>query len=165
MLELWGRPNAYNVQKALWLLRELELEFELYPVGSVPGELDSAEFRALNPHGRIPVLRDGDDVVWESNTILRYLAARFGDAAMAPDAAFARSGIERWMDWELGKLQPDFIDLFWGYYRTPRPTATRAPSTPRAGAARATCVNWTRGWKPGNISPARISRPPTSPAA
>lgn len=135
MLELWGRANAYNVQKALWLLRELELEFEHYAVGSEPGELDSAAFRALNPHGRIPVLRSGDAVVWESNTILRYLASRYGGAALAPDAALARSQIERWMDWELSKLQPDFIDLFWSYYRTP--AASR--DARRIDAARACC--------------------------
>lgn len=137
VLELWGRPNAYNVQKVLWLLRELGLEFEHYPVGSEPGELDSAEFRALNPHGRIPVLRADDGVVWESNTILRYLAGRYGDAALAPRTPFARSEVERWMDWELGKLQPDFIDLFWGYYRTPQGERdARAIDAARARCAR-----------------------------
>lgn len=140
MLELWGRANAYNVQKALWLLYELELEFEQHAVGSEPGELDSAAFRALNPHGRIPVLRDGDAVIWESNTILRYLASRYGDAALAAPDALARSQVERWMDWELSKLQPDFIDLFWSYYRTPADSRDAR----RIDAARLRCARHLR---------------------
>ena len=119
MIELWGRPNAYNVQKALWILRELGLEFIHYDVGSRRGDLDTPEFLALNPHGRIPVIRDNDAVVWESNSIVRYLAARYDPVTLWPPEPLARSCAERWMDWELDKLQPDFIDLFWGFYRTP----------------------------------------------
>jgi glutathione S-transferase len=120
MLELWGRRNAYNVQKPLWLLAELELEFEHHDIGSMRGDLDSPEFLALNPRARIPVLRDGDAIVWESNSVLRYLANRFIAHALYPENPLERSQVERWMDWELASLQPAFIDLFWGYYRTPR---------------------------------------------
>ena len=119
MLELWGRRNAYNVQKPLWLLAELELEFEHHDIGSMRGELDSPEFLALNPQARIPVLRDGDAIVWESNSVLRYLANRCDASALYPRDPWQRSLVERWMDWELASLQPAFIDLFWGYYRTP----------------------------------------------
>lgn len=119
MLELWGRANAYNVQKPLWLLAELGLEFRHYEVGSTDGDLETAEFLALNPHARIPVLRDGDAVVWESHTLLRYLANRFAAPALYPEDPLQRSQVERWMDWGLSSLQPAFLDLFWGYYRTP----------------------------------------------
>ena len=119
MLELWGRANAYNVMKPLWLLAEMGLEFRHHDVGSTPGELDSDEFLALNPHARVPVLRDADAVVWESNSVLRYLANRFELSDLYPADPLARSEVERWMDWELASLQPAFIDLFWGFYRTP----------------------------------------------
>lgn len=119
MIEIWGRANAYNVQKTLWMLRELELEFRHHDVGSTAGDLDSPEFLALNPQARIPVIRDGEAVVWESNTTLRYLAAKYDAGGLWPTDAFLRSLAERWMDWELATLQPDFIDLFWGFYRTP----------------------------------------------
>ena len=119
MIELWGRGNAYNVQKVLWLLAELELDFGHHDVGSRAGDLESDSFLALNPHARIPVLRDGDAVVWESNTVMRYLGNRFEASALYPVDALQRSQVERWMDWELATLQPAFIDLFWGYYRTP----------------------------------------------
>jgi len=119
MLELWGRRNAYNVQKPLWLLAELDLEFSHHDIGSEKGDLETPGFLALNPQARIPVLREGEAVVWESNSILRYLANRHAGAALYPEDPFQRSRVERWMDWELATLQPAFIDLFWGYYRTP----------------------------------------------
>ena len=119
MIELWGRANAYNVQKPLWLLAELGLDFKHYDVGRISGDLESAEFLALNPRARVPVLRVGDAVVWESNTILRYLANQLEATELYPADPLQRSQVERWMDWELASLQPAFIDLFWGFYRTP----------------------------------------------
>ena len=119
MLELWGRPNAYNVQKTLWLLAELGLEFRHHDIGSNAGDLDTPEFLALNPHARVPVLKHGEAIIVESNTILRYLASSHGASALYPEDAFVRAQVERWMDWELASLQPAFISLFWGFYRTP----------------------------------------------
>lgn len=119
MIDLWGRKNAYNVQKVLWALDELELEYHHYDVGSLNGDLSTAEYLAINPHARIPTIRDKNGVVWESNSIVRYLAGEYGSSDLWPLSAYDRSCAERWMDWELTKLQPDFIDLFWGYYRKP----------------------------------------------
>jgi glutathione S-transferase len=116
---VWGRRSAFNVQKVLWLLGELGLEHEHRAVGGAFGGLDTAEFRALNPHGKIPVLADGDTVVWESHAILRYLAAAYGaESFWSPDPAL-RSRADRWMDWSQCTLQPAFMTLFWGYFRTP----------------------------------------------
>jgi glutathione S-transferase len=117
MIEIWGRSNAYNVQKVLWMLAELGLESKHYDLGSNPGDLESSDYLAINPHARIPTLRDDNGIAWESNTIVRYLASEYGGESFASKNAMARSSAERWMDWELCKLQPDFIDLFWGYYR------------------------------------------------
>ncbi len=119
MLKLYGRRNAYNVQKALWTLGEIGIAFEHIDIGSNPGQLDTPEFLALNPHGRIPVLVDGATVIWESNTIVRYLAAQYGAGWLWPQSPALRSLAERWMDWELATLQSDFLALFWGYFRTP----------------------------------------------
>jgi len=119
MIELWGRSNAYNVQKPRWLLAELDINYQLHDIGSCAGDLETPEFLKLNPQARIPVLQHGDAVVWESNSILRYLANSFAACALYPDDPLQRSRVERWMDWELASLQPAFIDLFWGYFRTP----------------------------------------------
>ena len=119
MIELWGRKNAYNVQKVSWTLAELGFDYSHRDVGSHPGDLESPEFLNLNPHARIPVLVDNGEVVWESNSIVRYLAARYCRGELWPETPLARSRAERWMDWELSKLQEGFIALFWGYYRRP----------------------------------------------
>ena len=132
MLELWGRPNAYNVQKTLWLLAEMGLEFRHHDVGSNKGDLDTPEFIALNPHARVPVLKHDEAVIWESNTILRYLASSHGASPLYPEDALLRSQVERWMDWELASLEPAFGPLFWGFYRTP-PDSRNQPGIDAAG--------------------------------
>jgi glutathione S-transferase len=76
----------------------------------------------MNPHGRVPVIDDDGTVVWESHTILRYLAATYGGGRFWADDAGERSRAERWMDWSQTVLQPDFLmGVFWGFYRTPEP--------------------------------------------
>ena len=119
MLKLWGRRNSFNVQKVAWLLGELRLAHEHVEAGGAFGGLDEPAFRAMNPHGKVPVLEDGATVLWESHAILRYLAAAHGGAAFWPADPATRSLADRWMDWSLSSLQPAFMDLFWGYYRTP----------------------------------------------
>lgn len=135
---VWGRRSSFNVQKVLWLLGELGVAYEHRNAGGSFGGLDTAEFRAMNPHGKIPVLADGDTVVWESHAILRYLAAAHGGGPQAKsgqaERAATRSGAksrlwssdpaerslaDRWMDWSQCALQPAFMGMFWGYYRTP----------------------------------------------
>lgn len=119
MLKIWGRRSAFNVQKAMWAIGELKLAHEHINAGGDVGGLDAPAFREMNPHGRIPVIDDGGLVVWESNSIIRYLGARYGQGRMwDPDPAI-RSHADRWMDWGLATAQRDFLDLFWGYYRTP----------------------------------------------
>lgn len=119
MIKIWGRTNAFSVQKVLWLIHELDLPYELIPSGGPHGSLGSPEFLLLNPTAKLPVIEDDAQVVWESNTILRYLAARHGQGRFWSNDPFERSQAERWMDWSLAALEPAFMKLFWGYYRTP----------------------------------------------
>lgn len=121
MLEVWGRRSAFNVQKVLWTVGELGLAHAHVAAGGAAGVLDSERFRAMNPHGRVPVLVDGAATLWESHTIVRYLAASYGAGSLWPEAPAERSLAERWMDWTLATLQPDFMQLFWGFFRTPEP--------------------------------------------
>ena len=118
-MELHGRATAFNVQKVLWLLDELGLEFAHHPAGGAHGGLDDPAFLALNPHGKVPVLVDDGTPIWESHAILRYLAACYGAPTFWPRDPAARSLNDRWMDWAHTTLQPDFMRLFWGFYRMP----------------------------------------------
>ncbi len=120
MLTVWGRRNSYNVQKVMWLVGELGLTHEHIDAGGDAGGLDDPAFRAMNPHGKVPVLKDGETVVWESQAILRYLAAQYGGDQYWPADAGVRARTDQWMDWCQTVLQPDFLTgLFWGYYRMP----------------------------------------------
>ncbi len=119
MITLWGRKSAFNVQKVMWALKELQVEYDQIEVGGDFGWLDSDEFLEMNPHGRIPVIRHDDKILWESHSIIRYLGATFRNEDLWPQDAFKRSMCDRWMDWSLSFLQPNFMGLFWGYYRMP----------------------------------------------
>jgi glutathione S-transferase len=120
MLKIWGRRSSFNVQKVLWLAGELGLTYEHIPAGGDFGRKDDPDFRAMNPHGRVPVLQDGDLSVWESHAILRYLAARYSPGDFWPEDPAIRSRHDGWMDWSQTALQPAFLEgVFWGFYRTP----------------------------------------------
>lgn len=122
MLKIWGRRTSFNVQKVMWLIGELAIDHEQISVGGKFGGLDTAEFLAMNPHGRIPVISDNGINVWESHAILRYLAATYGKGKFWSEDAAARSQADCWMDWSQATLQPDMLNgLFWGFYRTPEP--------------------------------------------
>jgi glutathione S-transferase len=122
MLTVWGRRSSFNLQKVMWLVGELDIAHRHIEVGGRFGGLDTNAFRAMNPHGRVPVIDDGGTVVWESHAILRYLAARHGGGAFWSEDPAIRSLADRWMDWAQTTLQPDFLlGVFWGLYRTPEP--------------------------------------------
>lgn len=120
MLTVWGRRSSFNLQKVMWLVGELDLPHRHIPAGGDFGVKDTPEFLAMNPHGRVPVIDDDGVIVWESQTILRYLAAKYGQDRFWSDDPAERSHNERWMDWSQATLQPDFLmGVFWGFYRTP----------------------------------------------
>ena len=120
MLTVWGRRSSFNFQKVMWLIGELGIEHRHIPAGGQFGGLDTPQFKAMNPVGRIPVIDDDGMIVWELHAILRYLAARYGQGQFWSEHPGERSHTDRWMDWSQTTLQPDFLmGVFWGLYRTP----------------------------------------------
>lgn len=119
MLKIWGRTSSINVQKVMWTVSELELPHERIDVGGPFGGLDGTDYAAMNPNRLIPVLQDGAATVWESNAIVRYLAARYGAGGLWPEDPVLRSQADRWMDWQLTTLQPAIGPIFLGLIRTP----------------------------------------------
>jgi len=118
-ITLWGRLSSCNVQKAVWALEELELPYGHVPLGGRHGGNDAPEYRALNPNGLVPTLRDGDLVVWESHTVVRYLGAEYGSGLLFPQQARDRAAADQWTDWTATTFQPAWIGLFWAKVRTP----------------------------------------------
>jgi glutathione S-transferase len=119
MLEIWGRTTSSNVQKVLWCCSELGLEYRRYDAGREFGLVDTEEYREMNPNGLVPTIRDQGTVIWESNTIQRYLATRYGDGSLYPTDLAKRAVVDQWLDWELGTLAPTIFPVFWGLIRTP----------------------------------------------
>ena len=119
-ITIWGRANSVNVQKVLWCLRELDLAYERIDAGMAFGRNHEPEYLAMNPNARVPTLVDGDFVLWESNSIMRYLVRAYQpQSPLYPHAAKVRAGVDRWLDWTLSTLQPVDRPVFWALVRTP----------------------------------------------
>lgn len=133
MLTVWGRKSSSNVQAVMWCIGELGLKYERRDVGYIYGGNDTTEFRAMNPNGLIPVIRDGhDDPLFESGAILRYLATRYGEAPFWPKEPSERAQIDKWAEWVKVNVTPSFtVPIFWQLVRT-RPQDRDAAVTARA---------------------------------
>ncbi len=118
MLKLWGRRNSVNVKKALWCLEELGLPYERVDAGREFGVVDTPAYRKLNPNGLVPTLEENGFVLWESHSIIRYLAAKHGAGRLWPTDARVRAIANQWMDWAF-TFQAAFRAVFWNLVRTP----------------------------------------------
>ncbi len=124
MLRLLGRATSGNVQKVIFLLEELGLPYEREDYGRQFNNT-GGDYLKLNPNAKVPTLVDGDLVIWESNSILRYIANKQGAAALYPADPAARSHVERWMDWLLSALYNPYLAMF---RDAKKPAAERAAS-------------------------------------
>lgn len=119
MLVIWGRDNSVNVQKALWCCEELALTYRRINAGGAFGVVDSPSYRRLNPNALVPTLNDDGFVLWESNTIVRYLCAKYGRGRLWIEDPQARALADRWLDWMVTTFWPALGPLFRGIVRTP----------------------------------------------
>lgn len=118
-MRILGRATSINVQKTVWMCAELGLPIERVDVGGSFGGNDRPEFLAKNPNGLVPVLEDGDFVLWESHSIVRYLAETRGGDPWFPKDVRRRAQANQWMDWALATLIPTFNPMFLQLIRTP----------------------------------------------
>jgi glutathione S-transferase len=131
-LRLLGRNTSSNVQKVAWCLVELGVPYEREDYGGPYAGNDRPEYLQLNPNGLVPTLIDGNLVVWESNTIVRYLCNRYGPTPMYAVDAAARSNVERWMDWQLSRIGEVFGPMYRALIREKRTAADVEPLRVRA---------------------------------
>jgi glutathione S-transferase len=106
MLTLWGRLNSINVQKVLWCLEALGLPYERRDAGGPFGFVDTPDYRSKNPNGLVPVIEEDAFVLWESNAIVRYLAAKHDEGGLWPRDLRVRADADRWMDWQTTTFTP-----------------------------------------------------------
>jgi len=109
MLRILGRTSSINVRKVLWTCAELDLPFEHV-------EKDAA-LLARNPNALIPVIQDGDFVLWESNAICRYLAGKQPRSTLLPQDPRTRAVVEQWMDWQVTELNGAWRYAFYALAR------------------------------------------------
>ena len=121
-LKVLGRKSSINVRKVLWTCAEADLHFEHV-------ESDGA-LLARNPNAMVPVIQDGDFVLWESNAICRYLAGKNPRSTLLPEDLQARALVEQWMDWQATELNTAWRYAFLGLVRK-----SAAHTDPKAIAA------------------------------
>ncbi|HYM04826.1 MAG TPA: glutathione S-transferase family protein [Stellaceae bacterium] len=137
MLRIWGRKTSSNVQKVLWTCEELAIPFERVDLGGPFGGNKEPAYLAMNPNGLVPTVDDDGLIIWESNTIMRHLAAtRAGGERLHPKDPPTRTTVERWMDWQNAALSPPMATLLFGFYRLPPDKVDQAAMT----AARQRCA-------------------------
>jgi glutathione S-transferase len=147
MLQILGKASSINVRKVLWACHELALPYEIQQWGVGDRSMDEPAFRTLNPNSMMPVIRDGDFVLWESNAICRYLAAEYGAteygaaehgrAALLPSALRERAIVEQWMDWQATELNNSWRYAFTALVR-------RRPTHTDRSAIEAGVIGWNR---------------------
>jgi glutathione S-transferase len=118
MLVIWGRTNSINVQKVLWCCEELALEYRRVDAGGAFGIVNTPEYRKLNPNGLVPTIEDDGLVLWESNAIVRYLAAKYPAGGLWPTDLRTRALADQWLDWSHTTHLPAMRNAFLGLIRT-----------------------------------------------
>ena len=119
MLKIWGRNTSSNVQKVMWAIGEMNLPHQRIDVGGAFGKTRETAYLAMNPNALVPTLEEEDGfTLWESNSIVRYLAARHGSRTLEPADLRTRALAHKWMDWQLSVLGPVITPVFWGLIRT-----------------------------------------------
>ncbi len=135
MLTILGKRASINVRKVMWTCDELGLDWRQEDWGAGFRDTHVDEFRALNPNAMVPVLLDGDFVLWESNSIIRYLANRQGDEALYPREARARARVDQWLDWQASDLNRSWSYAFMALVR-------RSPEHADAAQIQASLQAW-----------------------
>ncbi|MBV8666992.1 MAG: glutathione S-transferase [Burkholderiaceae bacterium] len=136
-ITILGRASSINVKKVLWTCAELGLAFEREDWGGNTRPTTSPEFLAWNPNAMVPVIRDGEFVLWESNSIIRYLANRYGDAVLYPAEPTARARVDQWMDWQASDLNRSWSYAFMALVR-------ESPAHRDKTQIAASCDDWAR---------------------
>lgn len=125
-IKIWGRRDSSNVQKVLWCCDELGVAFERIDIGGKFGGNKEKPYLDLNPNGLVPTIEDGSFVLWESNSIMRYLVDKYGGGRLLPSTPEGRADANRWMDWQLSTFNPAIVPLFWGLIRFPEEKRDKA---------------------------------------
>jgi glutathione S-transferase len=113
MYKILGRQTSGNVQKVLFMLEEMGTAYEREDYGRQFENTQTAEYKAMNPTSKVPTFIDGDVVIWESNTILRYIA-NVAAPELTGSTPAEKAEVERWMDFLLAAVNAGYLTAFKG---------------------------------------------------
>ena len=105
-IEIYAFPPSPRAFRAMALANHLGLDWTLRVLDLPKGEHKTAEFAALNPNMRVPTLKDGDYVLWESGAILQYLAGKKPESGLLPTDETGRLNVTRWQFWDACHWDP-----------------------------------------------------------
>jgi len=137
MLQILGKASSINVRKVLWTCTELGIAFEREDWGSGFRSTDTPVFLALNPNAMVPVIKDGDFVLWESNSIIRYLANQYAGQHLYPAQPKARARVDQWLDWQATDLNGSWSYAFLSLVR-------HSPDHQDPATLANACERWTK---------------------
>jgi glutathione S-transferase len=154
MLKVWGRLSSLNVQKSLLCVEEIGLPYERVDAGLHFGVTQSAEYKAMNPNSLVPTIDDDGFILWESNVIVRYLAAKHAPGVLWPNDPRARADVDRWMDWQQTSFNPSLTTMFRKLIREPESVSAQEMTTASGRVSKATAMLdahlCTRAWIGGD---------------
>lgn len=119
MLRIWGRLSSVNVQKVVWCADEIGLAYERIDAGGAFGVTRTPKYLAMNPNALVPVIENDGFILYESNAIVRFLAARDSPGGLWPHELRKSADVDRWMEWQSTSFTPAMRDIFWQLVRTP----------------------------------------------
>lgn len=137
MLRILGKASSINVRKVLWICAELDIHFAREDWGTGFKSTQTPEFLALNPNAMIPVIQDGDFMLWESNTIIRYLASSYNGTKLYPTEAKVRARVDQWIDWQASDLNKSWSYAFMSLVR-------QSPEHQNRRALARSCGDWSQ---------------------
>jgi glutathione S-transferase len=105
-MKLYEFALSPNCQKVTSLAREVGVPLEVVAVDLFKGGAKTPAMLAKNPNGKLPILEDGDYVLWESNAMLAYIAAKADRTDLAPATPRERAEVERWLSWQTAHFSP-----------------------------------------------------------
>ncbi|MEM7130782.1 MAG: glutathione S-transferase family protein [Chloroflexota bacterium] len=120
MITVWGRRNSLNVQKVMWTLGELDLDYTRHDISGSFGKTDTDEYGSLNPNRKVPTIEDDGLVMWESNAIVRYLVAQYSKGILQSHSIKVMAIANQWMDWQQTELYAALGPVFMAICRVPK---------------------------------------------
>lgn len=115
-MKIYNNPFSGSGFKVTAIVHELGLDVETITVDLSKGQHLQPAFLAINPHAKVPVLVDGELIVWESNAIVTYLGAKVPERGLMPTDARGLAEVQKWLHWQSAAFYGNAFKVNWNTY-------------------------------------------------